>query len=154
MKVKVGFLKSSNTIPAKLIKMWTNSPYSHVELIFKDVCYKVDVDTVVMAYTREEFEEKNWDTIEIDIVITEDQEEKIYRFFQNQLGLEYDWTGIFLSQFISLGINSENKWFCSELVTKILQLLLVEEVLDCEPNKVSPGKLYKMLENYIKPESV
>jgi hypothetical protein len=59
-------------------------------------------------------------------------------------GKPYDWRGIILTQIFPLRFQSKDKWFCSELVTKVLQLLLVKETLDLEPHLVSPGDLAKL----------
>ena len=67
-------------------------------------------------------------------------------FIQNQIGKKYDWLGIINKVFIIFR-DSGNKWFCSEIVTKLLQMLYVKEVLDYEPSDITPAKLFHLLEH-------
>jgi hypothetical protein len=67
----------------------------------------------------------------------------------SQSGKKYDYKGILLSQFIKFGMNDNSKWFCSELVTKILQLFGSTAVWDLVPSDVNPGMLYNIYQSKI-----
>jgi uncharacterized protein YycO len=148
MKIYIRFKKGEHDINSKLIKFWTKSEYSHVEIIINNNSYDVDTSCGVRKYISISKDIESWDIISIDVDISEENFKKIERFIENQVGLKYDWRGIFLSQFINFGIDSDTKWFCSEFVTKILQLFLIEETLDIKPNKVSHEKLSRLLSSY------
>jgi hypothetical protein len=147
-EIQISFLKTSNTLSSRLIKYWTKSIYSHVEISFGDFSYNVDTELGLLKYPKSKYNKEEWDVININADISQKNLQKIERFISNQVGLKYDWRGIFLSQFINFGIDSDSKWFCSEFVVKILQLFLIEETIDEKPNKVSPEKIYKILSSY------
>jgi len=144
MEVVIGFYRGTS-FKAKLIKFWTKSEYSHCEILFDGFSYNADTEMGLLRYNLEKYNEKEWDSIKIFVDVSSINKKKIEKFIQAQLGLQYDWKGIILSQFFRFGINSDDKWFCSEFVTKVLQLFMVEETLDVQPNKVSPEKLFQIL---------
>jgi hypothetical protein len=148
MKIQVAFFKSGKSISDKLIKFWTKSQYSHVEILVEGFSYDANTKLGLRKYAKESYDLEQWDVVSIDVDISKENFGKIERFIKNQIGLKYDWRGIFLSQFVKMGIDSDTKWFCSEFVTKILQLFLIEETLDEKPNKVSPEKLSELLSSY------
>jgi hypothetical protein len=153
--LKVAFYKG-NSVYSKLIEWWTNSLFSHVELILDDrwvTSYPgvgvrinkgptdmdkyviIDITNDLFKFVYEDTQQTKYNNIDIFL----------NNYIKNQYGSQYDWMGIVLSQFIKLGINSDTKWFCSEFVTKLLQILLYEPVMDLQPNKVSPGYLYDII---------
>jgi hypothetical protein len=148
MKIQVSFFKAGKSIPAKLIKFWTKSQYSHVEILVEGFSYDANTELGLRKYKRESYDLGQWDVISLDVEFSVENFGKIERFIKNQIGLKYDWRGIFFSQFVNMGIDSDTKWFCSEFVTKILQLFLIEETLDEKPNKISPEKLSELLSSY------
>ena len=84
---------------------------------------------------------KYWDTIEIKM--SKEQEEIIKKWCETELDCKYDWAGIFLSQFIPLGIQSKTKWFCSEICVAALQQVGMLDGI--KPYRVSPNKLSKLI---------
>jgi hypothetical protein len=148
MQIQVAFFKAGDSIPDKLIKFWTKSQYSHVEILIEGFSYDANTKLGLRKYARDSYDLEQWDVISLDVEISLENLGKIERFIKNQIGLKYDWRGIFLSQFVNIGLDSDNKWFCSEFVTKILQLFLIEETLDEKPNKISPEKLSELLSSY------
>lgn len=149
MKIKVAFQKKDikpsllDNIVASSIKIWTKSKYYHVAVRINGVWY---TSTPMVGVNSNPIEESNFDIIEIEhFALGLEEMDIAMRYIENQMDCAYDWKGILLSQFLSFGINSDTKWFCSEIVTKILQLMYVEEVFDVTPNKVSPQRLYELL---------
>ena len=126
-----------------MIKLWTRSKYSHCELVF-DGDLRFSADPEMPMHTRfslKEMEPGKWDFIELPL--DPEQENEIHAYFLTEMNCRYDWVGIFLSQFIPLGYQSESKWFCSEVCVAGLQQAGL--LTDIKPNRVSPGKLYKLL---------
>ena len=78
------------------------------------------------------------------VKITSEQDRIITRFIENQLDSEYDYSGIIFSQLFPFSKHSKRRWFCSEIVTKLLQLHLIEETLELTPSEISPGDLAKV----------
>lgn len=139
--MKLAFYRG-NEWYSKVIQWWTKSPYSHVELIVDGKWISSDPTDGVRIWDEAKIENVElFDYIEIDAGMND----TFHWFLGNELGCAYDWKGIVFSQFFNLGVNSNTKWFCSEIITKLLQILLYRDVLDLQPNKVSPGMLYKVL---------
>ena len=155
MKIIISFQKKLYKVNwfeklyIKAIKLWTKSKYFHTEIIFSNKRISAYTNTGVNVYYFENnFDFKHFDYYEINVLEpTSYQEMLIWNYINEQIETGYDWNGIFFSQIFRLGINNPNKWFCSEIVVKILQLFLFEPVLDCLPNKVSPAKLYKLIKD-------
>lgn len=139
----VAFYKGPGFV-SRLIKLWTRSKYSHCEILFEDGRH-FSADTKMPMNTRfstEPLTIKNWDFIVLPVGI--DDENKIKAFCVDEVGCRYDWTGIFLSQFIHLGYQSKSKWFCSEVCAAALQQIGL--LPGWKPNRISPGKLFKLLD--------
>ena len=154
MKVIIAFKKEVNDdsslftkISSKAISWWTKHPYYHCELIIKDKWISSHPDLGGVRVLTLDKLRPTWDYYEINLPdITKEQEEILWGFLQEQINTGYDWKGIFLSQFVKIGLNSDQKWFCSEIVVKLLQLMYCKTLLDIVPNKISPADLFKILE--------
>lgn len=160
MKITLAFKKDlkedadlSVKVVSKLIQWWTKSDYFHIEVIKDDFWISSSVKTGTTKVKLENLRE-NYDYYDLEVPdLTEEQKKIFWQFIEDQKNTGYDWTGIFLSQIFFFDIESKNKWFCSEIATKILQLLYVYKVLDIKENRVSPARLYNILkEDLIKKE--
>lgn len=152
LKLTLAFKKinKESTWMAKVISLWTRSQYHHVELIVNNKWISSDSDTGVVIKDLQPLKD-NWEYIELpNINICREHYNKFNTYIYKVNGSGYDWKGIILSQTIPLSMNNSDKWFCSELVTKLLHILLIEESLDLEPNEVSPKDLYNTFKHYIK----
>lgn len=141
--MRVAFLKGTGFV-SRAIQIWTRSKYCHCELVFGDDL-RFSADPTMPMHTRFSIEPMSascWDFIEIPM--DKEKEKIICEYFKTELDCRYDWVGIFLSQFIPFGYHSESKWFCSEVCVAGLQK--VGLLTDVKPNRVSPGKLYKLLQ--------
>ncbi len=134
-------------IKVESVKKWTGSPYFHSEFMIGD--HWVSANTDGIRRSKLQPLTSQYDYIFIDAEIISSQYQKILNFIDGQMEAEYDWVGIYLSQFIRLGSNREDQWFCSELVVKLLQICLVEEVLGVQPHLVSPARLFHGLNNMV-----
>jgi len=128
---------------AKGIQVRTKSKYYHVELIVGDRWISADPKEGVYVNPLQPYISDKWTIIDLgEIELTNDNYNKVIKFIYDRVGDKYDGLGIFLSQFIKIGVDSKDRWFCSELVSKILQLLLVDEYINIVPNELSPGDIY------------
>lgn len=129
------------------IQKWTDSKYFHAELVLDNTWVSATFTNNVKLYPLRPLNTDDWDYIELPkTVLTKEQYEKFYEYLDSQLNAEYDWKGIWLSQAVRLNSHSEGKWFCSELVAKLLQMLYIEKTLNLEPNNIAPGDLAKLFE--------
>ena len=140
LELTLAFRKVDKTdIADQLISFWTKSKYVHVELIMDNMWISSNLKGV---HIKELTPLKDtYDYHNLEVIITHDQYVNIVKWIYKQNGKTYDRLGIYLSQFIPLRIDNRNKWFCSELVTKILQMLNVVEVQDNYPFLTSPADL-------------
>lgn len=134
-------------LKVRAIQRWTHSEYFHTEFIIGDYWVSANTDGIV-KYDIRPLTDK-YDYIFINTDITEKQYNKILNFIDSQIGTKYDWIGIYFSQFLGIGSNRTDRWFCSELVVKLMQLCLIEDVLDMQPHKVSPGRLFTRLQEMV-----
>ena len=151
-RIKIAFRQKSNKDKNKLlnwsIRFLTKSKFHHVELIINDTW--ISSSNTSGGFRIRPLEPINQEDSryiyhDLGLVkLTSEQDEIISRFMENQLGSEYDYSGIIFSQLFPFSKHSRTRWFCSEIVTKLLQLHLIEETLDLIPNEVSPGDLAKL----------
>lgn len=148
INVKLAFKiydKNKSSFIGNLISIWTNSKYYHVELIVgeKWISSNAEAGGVTISPLRElNF---NWDYYDLgEIELTKKQYDNLVSFTRKEADCGYNYLGIILSQILPLGYCSKTKWFCSEIVSKLLQLLLVPEVNDIIPYKMSPADIAEL----------
>lgn len=135
--------KLIDKLQANAVKIWTRSKYFHVELILNDMWISSDTDTGLSIKQLKPLKHDNWEYIELEpVTITQYQYTTLMLFLKQRENSGYDWLGIFLSQFISINTHNKDKYFCSEIVAKILQMLYVTHYLDVIPNNMSPKDIY------------
>ena len=151
LNVTLAFKKvnKDTSVIGKIISWWTKSQYYHVEIIVDGNWITSDSDTGVVVRGLKPFKD-DWDYITLPTIsLCNKHYSFLNKYIDNLNGDEYDWKGIIFSQTIPLGLHNKDKWFCSELVTKLLQLMLVEEVIDIDPNLVAPRDLYEIFSKYL-----
>ena len=132
-QARVAFYIAKNgNIIDKLIAWYTNSKYSHVELVCGGDWYSTSPRDLKVRKQQLIPKEGHWEFIDIDIDLIYLEE-----FFFLTKGRKYDWLGIFLSQFMPLKIHSERRYFCSEWVASALRIP--------NSNEYSPQDLYEYL---------
>lgn len=133
MKATLAFYKAPGLIGDKLIKLWTRSKYSHVEIVIGGVWYSSSMrDGGARKRPGLIARSDHWDYLMIDCDI-----DKALAVFEKHKNQKYDWLGIFLTQFLPLNRHSKNKVFCSELVAEMLGW--------DNPHQYDPGEVYKAI---------
>ena len=159
MKIVIGLQKSFRKdiywfwkLSGSLIQWWTKSDYFHIELAIdgKWITSQTERGIEIREYNPNYFSE-HFDYYELETVeITSQQKEKFWNWMRGEENTGYDWVGIYLTQIFKLDWEAKEKWFCSEMVARILQLLYVEEFIDCKPNRLSPNDIYLLLKDKMK----
>ena len=150
VKIALKYKVSDNAtmidkIIAKGIQIRTKDIHYHVELILDNMWISADPKEGICITPLKPYISDKWTIIDFGkILVTDEQYDKIHKFIFEREGNPYDMCGIFLSQFIKLGMDDKNKWFCSEIVSKILQLLLIDEYIDITPADLSPADMYRL----------
>ncbi|ELZ6301321.1 hypothetical protein UXU72_001756, partial [Campylobacter coli] len=66
-------------------------------------------------------------------------------FLYSQIGKKYDFLGIL--GFFTFTKDSEDKWFCSEIIIRALQIGGLVKLGDMNAGSSSPNRLYKKLKD-------
>ena len=150
MKVKVAFYKGQGNWKHKIIRWWTKSPYSHVELIMPDNYTWASISPLLTATVskriKTDFDLENWDFVSLEI--NEIQHEIIQDFFEETKGCKYDWIGMICSQLLPFHIKRKNKWYCSEWIAYALRIAGVinwRVIKIYDQSDLSPKKLYEII---------
>jgi hypothetical protein len=155
MKIILAFKHSQNEntkwywlLASTAIRKWTKSKYFHVEIAFRNKWIAAGTDKGIKIENLLPLKDPNFDYFELDVPeLSEEKEQILMEFLQEQENTGYDWKGIYLSQILFLNWEHPSKWFCSEIVAKVLELLYEKELIGIAPNKLSPGDIYRLLEN-------
>lgn len=117
----------------RLVRWWTRSPYSHVEIIFEDgLSASASYMDGGVRFKRIEFDLASWDMVELPARL----ERKVRDWFERHDGQPYDLLGN-LHFVISPVGNEKRKWFCSEACAAALGLP--------DPGRFDPGTLASAL---------
>lgn len=126
----------------KFVQFWTFGKYYHSEIIIGDKWVSAHIEDGIQVYKLQELNHLYWDYQEIEV--NEAYFADVWNFIYENIGVEYDWLGIYLSQGVPLDIHDPDKWFCSEIVIAILQLFKEETALKLIPHRTSPNKINRV----------
>ena len=112
----------------KCIQLWTRSKYYHSELYIDSLRITSQTDSGVSISA-----DTNWNRIKEqatikEIEIEDELVEDTIKWAYTQENKPYDWKGIFLSQFLPLSVDDQEKWFCSEICSELLKKLGVKNL--------------------------
>ena len=120
MEAQVAFYRADNPNAKwydKLIAWWTDSKYSHCELVIDDIWYSSSPRYGKVRAKQIIPKKDHWDFINVEI-----DKEQFLKFFYKNKDKKYDWKNIFCNQIIPCNLQNPNKWICSEFVgTAIFQ---------------------------------
>lgn len=168
--MKLAFYKAKGNTVDRVIRSWTNSDYSHVELIIDprsvtppiksartgemiDPSMFKDLDLYFSASIRDRGvrfktivpDLNNWDIIDIMPPITDDQYVKIIEWCNQHVSDRYGFVDV--ARFVLPTLKtSRSSWFCSEVVLAALQSAgLFPRV---KAQDVSPQELYELVVSF------
>lgn len=134
--MKLAFYKGEGDWTDKLIRWWTGSKYSHVEIVTDNwMWYSVSPRDTKVRATYIKYKEENWDLVDIGNVVA------LHAVYMETKGSKYDWLGILFSQVFAFNINSKKRWFCSEWCAEVLKRDGNSKI-KAPSNFYSPGALY------------
>jgi uncharacterized protein YycO len=149
-------LYKGKSIISRIIKSFTWSQYSHAAWIDDD-------GSVYEAWHRGGVTHVNsisanhtpGTLVHIYKVTNETPEirQAVRIFLQSQVGLKYDWLGVFGFVLRAHRFARQNRWFCSELVAEAYRLS-GHKILNLPSNKVFPGMLAASLTLTLEKETV
>ena len=129
--VKLAFYKGSGDWVDWIVRKWTKSIYSHVEVVVGDTWFSSSPRDGGVRMKKIEYKSEDWDIIEYKGVVAAD----VFDWYRKTKGCKYDFVGILLSQWLPLGLQSQDKFYCSEWCTSLL----------FPKTNISPGELYKLV---------
>lgn len=118
MTMKLAMYKGKGNFYDKLIRIVTNSKYSHCELVIAGICYSSSPRDRGVRMKYIDLNTDNWDVF--DLPESCNQELAINWFIKN-VGKKYDWIGA-VTSVLPFQINVSNKFFCSEACAEMLNL--------------------------------
>ncbi|MGB0960235.1 MAG: hypothetical protein ACPGVK_08290 [Halocynthiibacter sp.] len=138
--VTLAFYKGEGRFYDRLIRWWTKSDYSHVELVAEKE------DRIFIGWSssprdggvRAKFikiQPRHWDFI--DVPIKNQQWVFANARALRDLGYRYDWINIFFSQILPFKLQIRNRMICSEFVAECLGF--------DTPEKHTPQSLYALV---------
>jgi hypothetical protein len=139
--MKIAFYKGTRPGLAAIysigVRKWTQSKYSHCELIFNDgVAASSSFSDGGVRFKEIEFDPEHWDIFDLPDAL----EANARKWFKDHEGDKYDVLGNvrFVIGFVR---SHERKWFCSEAMGAALGIQ--------DPWRYSPGDLYIALRFYV-----
>lgn len=132
--VRAHFYKADGTLFDKLIRWWTRSPYSHVELELSEGEWWSSSPRDGGVRTKKiVFSPYHWDTLELSAA----DAPSLRAFFKQREGTRYDAAGLLLTQIFKTPYRTRERFFCSEICAAALGVP--------DGDLYSPGDLYKLL---------
>lgn len=136
-RVRIAFYKAPGERYDQLIRLWTRSLYTHVELVLGEegehLCYSSSPREGGIRCKAIDLKPDHWEILELPWV----DADTVRAHFADVTGMPYDWKGIFLRQFLNVPVWSKERWFCSAICAHALGLP--------DATQYSPGELYSLL---------
>ena len=129
--IRLAFYKGDGDWVDKLVRWWTKSQYSHVEVVVGDTWYSSSPRDGGVRMKKIEYKPEDWDLVEYKGV----SETAVHELYRKTKGCKYDFVGILLSQWLPLRIQSKGKWYCSEWCAK----------LKYSKTNVNPEELFRLV---------
>jgi len=143
-KIYLAFYKGKGTIADKFIRWWTNSKYSHAEVVIGEPKCGVWISSSVrdggVRKKKVNYKPENWDIVELSDKMSI-SENMIYSRYNRIDSCAYDWFNIvfnlgvlnFMNYSNKCMIDSKNRFVCSECCAYLLGI--------DEPCRFDPGDL-------------
>jgi hypothetical protein len=158
--IKIAFYKGGKSYLHKIVRWWTDSIYSHAELIMPDgvtwITISPFLSSKVVARVKTNLPDAtDWDFIELPLSwrppVREYQIKQLYSFVERTQGSPYDWAGMILSQLGPYIVKRRNRWYCSQWIAYALlysRVITWSDIRTYNTPDMSPGKLFNLLNNY------
>ena len=140
--MKIAFYKGKGRVLDFLIKLKTNSKYSHTEIVFSDnLSFSSSHWDKCSRFKKIEYNKNDWDFLELEI--SKEKEQRIRSFCEKEKGKECKCFKVVIMHVLGLYKKSKNEWFCSQICSAALQNAHIVEGIT--PYLVNPIDLYELL---------
>ena len=144
MTLRAAFYKGTHAgLPGvynRLVRWWTRSSYSHVELILPFAAASSSAMDGGVRFKKIDFDPALWDFVELPLDLATGAE----AWFNKHYGQGYDYLGNVHFVLSAVG-DDKRKWFCSESVAAALGMP--------NPERFDPGTLHATLTFLTQPAS-
>lgn len=110
MRVQLAMYKGKGYIGNWFIREWTDSEYSHCELVVDGVCYSSSMMDGGVRAKVIDLNNGKWDLIDLPWVNGED----VLAYFAATDHMRYGWASLFTAQMFNLNRGIRNTKFCSQ----------------------------------------
>ena len=108
--------KGKGSVWDSSIRLWTNSIYSHCELVIDNVCYSSSIQDGGVRPKSINIYNGNWDIIQL----TKFNELKALNYYQKTKSNKYSYSDLVFNQILNTRFNNPNGQFCSEWCAEAL----------------------------------
>jgi hypothetical protein len=159
--INLLFYKGPGNFRDQLVRLWTQSPYSHSEFGRSDGFYHSN-DRFSLLSRLESFEISPNDWEICQIILPAQIVDRLERRQIKKNGTKYDWIGIVFSQVFRLGLHDSKRWFCSKsnaddlrYAYKLMKrsrkscfepyVAAIQPIQKFKPNELSPFDLFTIV---------
>lgn len=110
MSVQLALRKHDTRLTAQVIQWWTNSIYSHCELVIDGWCYSSSAMDGGVRKKQIELNPAKWDVIDLPWA----DGAQIVDYYRDTDHHRYGWVGLITSQLLNLNRETVGAQFCSQ----------------------------------------
>lgn len=110
MTVQLALRKYDSRAAALAIRWWTQSPYSHCELVVDGWCYSSSAMDGGVRRKKIDLDPSKWDLIPLPWA----SGREVVEYFNKTDHHRYGWTGLITSQLFNLNRDHDSAQFCSQ----------------------------------------
>jgi len=110
VSVCLALRKHDERLTARFIQWWTESPYSHCELVVNGLCYSSSAMDGGVRRKAIDLDPDKWDVFELPWADTA----QVVAYFYETDHHRYGWLGLICSQLFNLNRETAGAQFCSQ----------------------------------------
>jgi len=118
MNVQLALRKNDTRLTARAIQWWTNSIYSHCEIVIDNMCYSSSAMDGGVRRKQITLDPEKWDVVELAWA----DAGRVLIYFQATDPQKYGWLGLVVSQLFNLNRETKGAQFCSQWCAAALGL--------------------------------
>ena len=118
MNVQLALRKNDTRLTAHAIQWWTNSIYSHCEIVVDNMCYSSSAMDGGVRRKQIALDREKWDVVELAWA----DAGRVLSYFQATDPQKYGWLGLVVSQLFNLNRETKGAQFCSQWCAAALGL--------------------------------
>lgn len=131
--IQLALYKGEGLIGNALIRWWTESPYSHCEIVVSGVCYSSSLMDKGVRDKQIDLHDGNWDLIDLPWASAD----KVLAYYGKTMDQPYGWADLFARQIFRAPSDDGVGQFCSEWCANALGLP--------DPRDHSPASLERLV---------